>query len=189
MSCQSRSFRYASLLVIALGIGACTASSKKYNAASSDLADQLVEQVQKRSDPRLIRVLVYEFTPCASPSTATYAPHKEKAHAENEFARQVKHQVITALARRMVVLEGDALEHTSNGRNSARTGSAQDAPEFDPYPEARLLDANAVVVGNYFVEGDDNVLIMARLVDTRTNEILATGEETIENVLVPHAHK
>ena len=175
----------AVLLLLVAGAPGCESSSAKYRDASGDIADRLADQVQKRTDPRLLRVMIYEFEPCFTPSRSAGAP-RAGAHQQREIARQIKHQLITALARRMVVIEGDALEY-SDRRGSGRRPPIGDGPEesIEPYPEARILGANAVLVGNYAVQGDDGILVLARLVDAGTNEILATAEETIDDVELP----
>jgi len=175
------------LLALAAGATACASSTAKYRDASGDIASSLTKQVQKRTDPRLLRVVVYEFSPCAAPSRRGMTM-KQGGHTAREFASQIKHQLITALAQRMVVVEGDALQRRT-GRGSLLAAIGTDERSPTPYPEAESLGANAVLVGNYFVDGDKSVVVMARLVDVRTNEILATAEETISRVDLPHEHR
>ena len=172
---------WVALLAVAAGITACSSSTARYRDASGDIANTLAKQVQKRTDPRLLRVIVYEFKPCADPSRGG-ASVRPGGHTADEFARQIKHQLVTALARRMVVIEGGV---PTAGRDNLPEPVGDEASLPSPYQEAEYLGANAVLVGNYFVDGDRAIFVMARLVDVRTSEILATAEETIARVKQP----
>lgn len=192
MSILKRRAFYIALIALSVGATACGTSSGKYRDASDDIADRLANQVQTKTDLRSVRVVVYEFNPCASPPVGRKVA-KGGGHTADEFARQIKHQLITALARKMIVIEGGPSDHGHAGDDEhdellpEPVGTKEQSTAR--YPEAESLGANAVLVGNYFVDGDEAVLLMARLVDVKTNEILATAEETIKKVELPHEHK
>ena len=170
------------LLLAGLTIGACASSTpRRFQDASKSISDALVDQLAKRTDARRVRVLVYDFTPCEPPQTDPQLAVNRGRHSEKELARRIKHQLISQLAPKVFVVE--------DNESKALRSEVSDASQVSsPFAEAERLGANAVLVGNYTVTGKRDLLVMARLVDVETNQILAAAEGTVYGVEVPHDH-
>ena len=57
--------------------------------------------------------------------------------------------------------------------------------EPNPYQQAIDLGANVVLVGNYTVVNGEDILLMARMIDAETQQVLATAEDVVKDVEIP----
>ncbi len=152
------------LLIAALmvGVGCAHSTAKKYRKASHRLARDLVDQLEKRTDTRHVRVLVADFRPTVRPERDYYY------YQHRQLARQLKQHMKTELARKVVVVEADPPD--------GRRGDQR------VYERAKELGATTVLIGDYSLTGKDDIHIMTRLVETESYAVLATAERTIKNV-------
>jgi TolB-like protein len=180
----------ATVFALALTLAACASPpAEELRLAVDEMSEDLVAQLAQRTDPRHVRVLVYDFQPCNAPGSRVTMTAMRTMNSDHEFARQIKHQLISMLAKKVVVIEGDLSD----------AWLPPDAPDVDTKSDAESValrnralqrGATAVLVGNYLAIGDEGVLLMARLVDAKTNQVLATAEQTIEDArAVPRAQQ
>ena len=57
--------------------------------------------------------------------------------------------------------------------------------EVNPYRQAIDLGANVVLVGNFTVVDGEDILLMARMIDAETQQVLATAEAIVSDVEIP----
>ena len=157
----------------------CSSPSTKYGSAADDITTQLIDQLGERTDLRRARVLVREFKPCAAP---VRAGNRQREHTDHTIARRIKHHLMSALARRVVVVDDGWVEEGS------RPASGRDTDE-NSYPDARRLGATVVLDGNYAVIKTTEILLLARLVDAKSHEILATAENMIRSADLPRQQR
>ena len=173
-----RNSRWMHWVALAGLLAACASTPTKYRGAADDLADDLVDQLEKRVDPRHVRVLVYEFESSTGNTGDSRFVRHSKGLSERELGWQIKHQMTAALAQQVVVIE-------TNSRDLAVARAISSGPAPNVYQQAIDLGANVVIVGNFTVVEGQDVLLMARAIDAETQQVLATAEEIVSNVEVP----
>ena len=165
--------------LVLLGLlAACASTPTKYRSAADDLADDLVDQLGKRVDPRHVRVLVYEFESSSGGARDSRFVRHSKGLSDRELGWQIKHQMTSALAQQVVVIE-------ANSRDLAVARAISSGQTPNVYQQAIDLGANVVIVGNFTVVEGEDVLLMARAIDAETQQVLATSEEVVGSVEVP----
>ncbi len=168
MSYRLLSFLLGGLLASS---AACSSSPSTYYDSASLLAEDLLTQLEQRTDLRNVRLLVAQFQPCERASDGQIIPiyNPMMAARHRLSAMRIRHEIMGVLAPRLPVIEPDDNDPT---RSTSVT---------DLLNEAKELGATAVLSGNFTMEGD-HVLVLLRVVSADDRVILAAAEG-----LVPHA--
>ncbi|MEE8104635.1 MAG: FlgO family outer membrane protein [Planctomycetota bacterium] len=139
--------------------GCASTQAEEYRDAADDLAEDLIDQLEQRTDTRQVRLLVTEFQ-SDNPMGGRPATHR---HAN--LSKHIKHQLTKELATEVVVIEDDGPKTTR---------------QADLYIRATELGATTIVVGNYSHTEKDRILVVARIVDLESRNVLASAEEELK---------
>jgi len=140
-------------------VGCATTQAEEYRDVADDLAEDLIDQLEQRTDMRQVRLLVTEFQ-SDNPMGGRPATHR---HAN--LSKHIKHQLTKELAQEVVVIEDD-------GPKTTRPA--------DLYIRAAELGATTLVVGNFSHTEKNRILVVARIVDLESRNVLATAEEELK---------
>ena len=144
------------------GLGACAATvyeppPPEFEESIAAIADRLVETAKLRTDLRGIRAQIYEMHPASTDASAAAQPVADERRAQR-IGRALEAELVLQLASRIYVVDDQ-----TGGRGLG---------------EAERFGATHVLRGD-FVLGDDELMLIVRLVDVDTRLIVAATRGSV----------
>ena len=158
------------LLAVILVSGCRSTSSDRYQKTSRRISKDLLKQVEKRRDPRYVRVLVTEFEAAPQGNTAFYYP---PGASPRQISRRLKHELMVEMAKKLTVIDDEYYVVSD-------ADPCGDGADSEPMSHAKKMGANLVLVGSFSITKKNDVTILARLVETDTSNVIATSQRTVK---------
>ncbi len=181
-----KSIRFATcatlLLIMVFG---CALPQRNYRESASELAEELVLQLEQRVDTRNMRVLVIEFRPCERMADGSLLPMVDDAMAAQHqlTSMRIRHEIMGNLAPYLPVLE------PPDGP-LVRTEDSGVSITLDRFEMAKEIGATAVLTGNFTMEDTKEgheILLFLRLVSVEDRIILAATEGLVPHPVTPYS--